>query len=108
MNAGVLRHRIAITQRTITQNSIGEPVKTWSTYLSTNANIEPLKGREFIDGIATQSEVTHKVRLRYRGGIVPTMRVSFCGRIFEIMYVINVGERNREINLYCKEIYTDG
>jgi SPP1 family predicted phage head-tail adaptor len=108
MNAGALRHRVTVKQRTITQNSIGEPVKTWSDYLSANANIEPLRGKEFIEGIASQSQVTHKVRLRYRTGIVPTMRVYFCGRMMEIMYVINVGERNREINLFCKELFTDG
>ena len=108
MNAGALRHVIQVQDKTVTRGEYGEAIDAWATVLRANANVEPLRGKEFIEGVASQSQITHKIRLRYRSGIQPTMRVLFCGRYLEIMYVIDVGERKRELNLYCKEVFTDG
>ena len=41
--------------------------------------------------------------MRWRPGMVPTMRVVFGSRAFAINAVLNVLERNRELNLYCTE-----
>ncbi len=52
---------------------------------------------------STQADVTHRITLRYMSGITPKMRVNYNSRIFDILSVINVGERNRELQLMCRE-----
>ena len=78
-------------------------LETWSTYATVQASIEPISGREYFAAQSTQADVTHRIRIRYFSGIVPKMRVSYNSRIFDILSVINVGERNRELQLMCRE-----
>jgi SPP1 family predicted phage head-tail adaptor len=103
MHAGPMRHRITIETPTETQGRDGSTVRAWNAFLSTRASIEPLTGREYFAAEREQADVSHRIRMRYTGGITHRMRVSFGSRIFEIESVINVGERNRELILICRE-----
>ena len=55
-------------------------------YLS--AAIEPLSGRDLIAAQAVQSEVTTRVRLRYRPGVTSAMRLRHRETIYDIKAVI--------------------
>ena len=89
MQAGKLRHQIEIQRIEQTQDSdSGEQVGTWVRFASTWASIEPLSAREFIAASATQSKVAARLVIRYRAGIVPTMRVLHNGKIFSIEGVL--------------------
>lgn len=106
IHAGKLRHRVTI-QRLVAgspqQKASGEPDRSWSTYLSVSASIEPVTGREPFLAQAIHAEVTHKIRIRYRTGITAEMRVVFRSRLFDIQAVLNWEERNTELLLLCKE-----
>lgn len=104
MQSGWLRHRITIQSKSVSQDSYGEPDETWSTYVNAWASVEPLRGREFMDGMAQGQEVTHRIRMRQRDGVTPEMRVSFDSRVFQIESVINVLEKDREMILMCQEL----
>lgn len=103
MQAGRLRHRVIIQSAVEARNAYGEAIKTWSTVATVYASVEPIRGREMFDAEQVQSEVTHRVRLRYRPGLTSQMRLLFNARTFEVQTVINVNERNREVQLMCKE-----
>ena len=103
MRIGKLRRRITIERVTETQDTDGAVLETWSTYATVQASIELISGREYFAAQSTQADVTHRIRIRYLSGIVPKMRVSYNSRIFDILSVINVGERNRELQLMCRE-----
>jgi SPP1 family predicted phage head-tail adaptor len=103
LKIGKLRHRIAIEQVTETQDTDGSVIEIWSAYATVQASIEPLSGREYIAAQSIQADVTHRISLRYMPGITPKMRVNYSSRIFDILSVINVGERNRELQLMCRE-----
>src|SRR5437899_7178475 len=49
----------------------------------------------------TVTEVTYKIKIRYRAGITTANRVSFRGRLYNIEGVVNLGEANRELHLFC-------
>jgi SPP1 family predicted phage head-tail adaptor len=66
--------------------------------------VEPLQGRELWTAKQVVAEVTHRIRFRHLSGVVPTQRVVFGSRTFEILSVINPEERNRELELLCKEV----
>jgi SPP1 family predicted phage head-tail adaptor len=100
---GKLRHRITIERVTETRDTDGSVIETWSTYVTVQASIEPISGREYFAAQSTQADATHRISLRYLSGIVPKMRVKFGSRIFDILSIINVDERNRELQLMCRE-----
>ena len=104
IQAGKLRNRIKIEQGAEAQNSFNEEVLTWSTFATPSASISPLNGRELFDAQQRYAEVTHKVVIRYLAGVVPKMRVNFGGRLFDINAVLNIDERNIELQLLCSEI----
>ncbi|MGB9780623.1 phage head closure protein [Caldanaerobacter sp.] len=104
MNIGELRHRITIQQPVESSNTFGEVEKTWQDVATVWASIEPLRGREYFNSQQINAEVTTQIRIRYRPGIKPKMRVVYGERIFDIQSVIDVEERHKEIHLMCKEV----
>lgn len=102
MQAGQLRHRITIQQRTASV-AHGEQSTSWTDFVSAWAAVQPLTGTEALVGRQENAAVSHRVVVRYQPGITPSMRVSFNGRLFDIQSVINIDERNRELHLMCLE-----
>lgn len=107
-HGGNLRERVTIRAKTRTVDGVGRDTESWSTQVAANvpASVDPLMGQELMTAKQLQSEVTHKVRMRYRTGILPTMRIEYRSRNLQILEVLNVGERRRMIELRCKEMVT--
>ena len=77
MNPAQLRHRIKFQVQDLEQDK-----EIWNDVLTTWANINPISGREYYQAETVNSDLTHKIRLRYRKGITPDMRVIYNNRIF--------------------------
>jgi len=110
INPGEYRHKITIQQKTKTQNDYGEEIEDWVDVVSARSGIYPISGREFFAAETVNSEVSHKVNLRYipNATITPDMRIKFGNRFFHIISVINFQERNIELQLLCKELIQNG
>jgi SPP1 family predicted phage head-tail adaptor len=103
MEAGSLRQRITIQEKSVVRDTYGAETITWVTHVTAWARMEPLTGREFLEARQTQAEGMVRFTLRYQSGIVPEMRVLFGSRTFDIQAVIHVEERGREVQLMCTE-----
>ena len=104
MIAGRLRHRCWLMTPTHA-NSAGTVTTTWGTASVCWGSLEPLNGREWFESsLAENSEITARFRMRYVASVLPTMRLDFGSRQFEIVSVINPDERNRELELMVKEL----
>lgn len=106
MRPGKMRHRVALQRYTATQNSHGEEAKTYTALDTVWASVEPLTGKELLSAQQTESSIDLRVRVRYSSTIStlrPKDRVVFGSRTFEILSVINPGERNAQLELMCKE-----
>ena len=103
MRAGKLRHRVAIQAATETRNERGGIDETWTTEQTRWASVEPLIGREYMDGKQVNADVSHKVRFRWFSGLTPSKRLLFGTRVFGIDSVLNPDERNKELVVMCKE-----
>ena len=89
IKAGVLRHRIDIEQLTITQDSSGDAVRSWSAlHSSVPASIEPLSARDFIAASAVQSQIVARITIRYRAGLNASMRLNHNGTIYNISGIL--------------------
>lgn len=109
MRAGRLRHQVALQRPTGTLNEFGDPVGTWSTIATLWAAVEPLSGREYLAGQTVQSEVSHRITVRYFAGITPRDRIVWTDpstgldRTFDIRAVIDRDERHAALEIMCTE-----
>lgn len=108
MRAGQLRQRVTIQEKDVTRDTHGAEEITWTDLATVWAAVEPLTGREWIEGRQETAGVSTRIRIRYRSGITPEMRVSFGDITFNILSVIHVQERERELHLMCREIVEYG
>ncbi|HKS13896.1 MAG TPA: phage head closure protein [Pseudomonas sp.] len=87
MRAGTLRHRIDIQEKLSVRDpntgEFGEPewVSRWERC---PASLKPLSAKDLIAAQAGQSEATARVVIRYRTGVLPTMRIVHRGEIYSI------------------------
>lgn len=108
IDAGKMRHRIVFQRFDGERDDYGDPLQTeadnWSDVATVWAAIDPVSGREFYAAEQSQSEVTHKVRCRYRAGLDTAMRIVCGTRLFEIESIIDWEERHESLLIMCKEL----
>lgn len=109
LNNGDLRHRITFQKYSDIQDDYGEIVKKdWIDVITVRASINPITAKEFFAAEKTNSEVSHKINMRYIRShkITPDMRIKFGERFFQLIGPpINFQERNVEVQLLCKELF---
>lgn len=86
MRAGKLRHRVTFQSRGLTQDPVtGEEIEGWTTvWEKVPASVEPLSARDLIAAQAGQSEASGRMVIRYRPGVLPTMRILSRGDVYDI------------------------
>jgi SPP1 family predicted phage head-tail adaptor len=105
MRAGLLRHRVEILSKVVARNEFNEEVIAWTNVVARVwAAVEPLSGREFIEGRQVEADVSTRIRIRHRPGIRPEMRVAWGDRTYTIQAVLDHLDRSRELHLMCTEV----
>ncbi len=102
MNAGKLDQRVTVERFTSTVDDWGTPIESWAPLFTCWAAVEPLVGREYIAAQALQSEVTTRIRMRFRPWMTPQDRIVHEGRVYEIESVIDYRSQHREHVLMCR------
>jgi SPP1 family predicted phage head-tail adaptor len=114
MQAGRLRHRIALQRKTAgspQRTGSGAPDAAWTTVATVSASIEPLRGKEFTDSLAVQSSVSVRIRIRYSSeiaGVDASWRALHGSTVYSIEAVINPDVRNAELQLMCSQGANNG
>lgn len=105
MQSGRLRERVTIQQQSITRAANGEEIVTWADVATVWASVLPkASGERFIVGAAQElAKISHTVRIRYRAGITPKMRLSWTGRLLYINSITDPTGRRAEMVLMCEE-----
>lgn len=103
MRAGRLRHRLEIQAATEARDAAGGVTRTWATEATVWGAVEPFRGREVFEAGQVESEATHRIIVRYRGNLTSDKRIKFGTRVFNIDFVANRDERNREIEILAVE-----
>lgn len=108
MQAGRLRHAIALQKATESRDALGGVTLTWATQATRQGSISPLRGVELQAAQQTEARVTHKITLRYTPDLSPdaTWRLLFGSRIFHVVSILNVDERNRTWEILATEVPT--
>lgn len=109
MRAGKLNQRVTIQAPPTGQDENGEPLTTWTDFVADTpdhkvwASITDISGREFVAAEAGQNKVQTKIGIRYRAGILPSMRVVHGTDTYNIEAVL--GQDNRSLLLMCSRLY---
>ncbi|MBF8728855.1 phage head closure protein [Pseudomonas guariconensis] len=86
MRLGQLRHLIRIEEKVTPRDPVtleyGEPV--WQLFAEVYAKKSPLSARDLIAAQAAQSEASARFQIRYREGVLSTMRIVYAGEIYSI------------------------
>ena len=81
-----MRHRVTFQALGLTQDpGTGEEIEGWTTvWEKVPASVEPLSARDLIAAQAGQSEASGRMVIRYRPGVLPTMRILHRGDVYNI------------------------
>ena len=104
MKAGDLDQRVTVERYTSTEDELGQPIQSWAPLFTCWAAVEPLTGREYLAAQAAVSEVTARIRMRFRPWMTNTDRVIHNGTTYGIESVIDVRSEHRELHLMCKAV----
>lgn len=108
MRAGRLNQRVLIQAPPTGQDENGEPLTTWIDFVTDTpdhkvwASITDISGREFVAAEAGQNKVQTKIGIRYRAGILPSMRVVHGTDTYNIEAVL--GQDKRSLLLMCSRL----
>lgn len=105
---GRFRHLISLaSNKSSGQDGFGQPVNTWNTYLTVNAEVAQIYGQEQYQTSEFTSAAQVRISFRWPGGAV---KISTGDRVFfgSHVYIIQVPDNlllvDRLVNLICLEI----
>ena len=104
MKAGQLDQRISVERFTRTEDELGQPIESWAPLFTCLAAVEPLTGREYLAAQAAVSEVTARIRMRFRPWMTAQDRVIHNGTTYNIVSLIDVRSQGRELVLMCRAL----
>ena len=113
LSAGTLRKRITLQQQSLSVDSYGQQVITWTDVATVWASLEPSVGRELVAAQAVRLDQPTTITIRWQGAFgspraVAAMRAVYNGRTFNIHSVENEDERNVLLTLIASEGLNDG
>lgn len=89
LHAGKLRHRIDIDDCVRVQDDNGDPVVTWVPWAtSVPAQVEFPSGKEYFTANQIQGQTQVRFAIRFREGVLQTMRVRYKGIAYNISSVL--------------------
>lgn len=104
MRAGELNRRITLQIKTITYDTVNEPIETWTDYATVWAAVITTGGREFYAAQKLNAETSTVFKVRYNPVINTYMRIRWGNRKFEIIGVNDVDARHEELQISAKEV----
>ena len=108
MQAGLLRQRVTLQQRSTGEDALGQQTLVWTDVATFSAHVEQLSGRELMTANAEHAEDTARVTIRYRAGVVEKMRLLFGATIYDITGISDLDGRRRMLEVMCKTGLSNG
>lgn len=104
MPPGRYPYRIVHQTISVGTDASGDPEETAVDGVTVSASIEEGAGREFREADQISGHALRTLRMRYRAGFKTGEQFRIGTRILNILEIKNVGVRNRELVILCKEV----
>lgn len=104
VRSGELKHFVDIQAPTRVSDGMFGFTETFTT-LESNVPVAiwPISASETLKGGRMENTITHRVKMRWRANMRTNFRLKFKDRYFNIVSIINKEERNRELDILCRE-----
>jgi SPP1 family predicted phage head-tail adaptor len=99
---GKMRERVTVQIASGTTNTLGETILAWNNSTSVWAHVEGVSAREALVAGQEETNITHRVRLRYLPGLTQQMRFAWRSRTLEIVSLLEYGNRSEHVAI-CEE-----
>ena len=77
--------------------------ENFSNDQNVQAIIKTVLGKTFFDGVNTETNITHEIRIKYLAGVTAETWILFNSKRFDILSVTNCCEDDRILILTCCE-----
>jgi len=105
MNTGKLRSRVVLQKPVDVKNPDGSVTQGRQTYASNvSAEVKSLSVTQLINARQLFSDVSSKVRIRYRTGVSPNDWVLSGKRILGVKGILDPDNKNIYLDLMCEEL----
>ena len=108
INPGRFRERVALQRRVVGVDALGQESTSWADVATLWAEVLPIRGREYFAASQMQAPTDVRIRIRWRTGVEPTMRVAWKGQPHEVVSVIDPEGRGAVLELMCVAGLRDG
>lgn len=98
------RYRVTFMEAVTERDEYGDRRETWQPVVTVWGALEGLRGREYFEAAQTVSQSDHRIVIRHRNGIKPTMRAQVGDRVFDIQSVLDRDGRRRQLEIICREV----
>jgi SPP1 family predicted phage head-tail adaptor len=96
--------RLVLERLVTLDDGTGGRTESWQAVADVWARLVNLSGSELPFADAMRAELTHEATLRYRGTLVPTMRLTGSGRTLDILAVSDPARNVDWPVCYCREV----
>jgi SPP1 family predicted phage head-tail adaptor len=104
IHAGELRYPAVFKEPTVETLDGDTTVEPFVEAFEARVAIDPVGGTEQTIGDQVQAAVGSLVKMRYDPRVHERLIMYARGRVFEIMSVLNLDERDKELQLTCREL----
>lgn len=105
--SGRFRHKITLQTRTETLDAYGHADLSYTTLASVWAEMLDVSAGERLQSAQVRAEVTHRFTFLHAAAyevIGPADRVSYDGRTFDILHVLDKHGANRYLEITAREV----
>jgi len=102
INPGDMRERVDLLAPSVSEDALGQRVEGFAVAATVWAQLQPIRGREYVAAQASQNEATVRFRLHWRAGVLASWRVRWRGQSYRIVAdPIDVNGARRVLELMC-------
>jgi SPP1 family predicted phage head-tail adaptor len=98
-----LNKTITLQYKTMVSDGMGGFTTVYATAATVWAAIWPISANEQIQAQAPTMTITHRIRIRYRNTIKASWRISYAGKYFNIVSIVDPNMAHRWLDILCKE-----
>lgn len=98
-----LNKRVTLQHQTKVADGMGGFTVTWTEAATVWAAIWPVSADETIQAGQAAMTVTHRIRIRFRSVLKASWRVSWAGRYFNIVSIIDPSSAHQWLDILCRE-----
>lgn len=100
MRAGLMRSKLVFEHAGEEIDTNRQPLDTpWTAYYTCWGFVQPVAVEETVSNNQRIATTKVNITIRYYAGILPTDRVLYEGKYLEILSIIDLDSRKREMNL---------